>query len=193
MTLVSSGHRRRRRQGRAHPRQRLSGRQQLPWFALTTLGWRLDKHSRSQSPRRRGDSAQEAPRELLQPFVPLRLCALQDAPHVRVQLRLAPVVAGRLLGCGCLAGAGGFEQRRRRRRVEARIAPIGKTIAPARPFAAGVLVDECARQVTRLPHESGRGSADADGSRCRCSPTAYASRSHAATSASTSAATVSRK
>ena len=85
-------------------------------------------------------SAQESPGQLLQALVVFHPGARENALYVGAQLRLSPVITGRLLRAGCFAGAGRLEERRGGDGVEARIVSCGQTVIPSRRAATGVLV-----------------------------------------------------
>src|SRR5260370_15250713 len=96
-------------------------------------------------------SAQDGLRQLAEPLVPGGAGAVEGRPDRRVQLRLAPVVARRLLGARRLAGARALEQRGRGGGGETGVVPGREPVgAPRRAVVPGVFLDERSRHVADL-------------------------------------------
>lgn len=90
---------------------------------------------------------QKAVCELDEPLVAFRLGLFADPANVLVQPPLAPVISGRLLGAGRLAGTCGLEQRRGSSRVERGIAAVRKRVIAVRDGSTCIFVDKRAGQI----------------------------------------------
>src|SRR2546422_3536591 len=109
------------------------------------------------------------PRSTLFPYTTL-FRSLQNPLHVGPQLRLPPIVAGRLLGTRRLARARGLEQRLGRRGVESGVVTRWEAIVPPGPRLTRILLHERPRHgmVSRGDETSCARSAGSRGRRaCR--------------------------
>src|SRR3989449_3551723 len=106
------------------------------------------------------------PRSTLFPYTTL-FRSLQNPLHVGPQLRLPPIVAGRLLGTRRLARARGLEQRLGRRGVESGVVTRWEAIVPPGPRLTRILLHERPRhgRVSRGDETSCARSAGSRGRR----------------------------